>query len=87
MERGGGKARPVGATPRIGGDGQVESPLRRGISRNMLVFFIVGDILGGGIYALTGEVGAEVGGAIWAAFTLALILAVFTAAAYAELVR
>ena len=87
MERGGGKARPVGAAPRIGaGEPETEGPLRRGISRNMLIFFIVGDILGGGIYALTGEVGAEVGGAIWAAFMLALILAVFTAAAYAELV-
>jgi amino acid transporter len=52
----------------------------------MLLFFIVGDILGGGIYALTGEVGAEVGGAIWAAFAFALVLAGFTAAAYAELV-
>jgi basic amino acid/polyamine antiporter, APA family len=52
----------------------------------MLVFFIVGDMLGGGIYALVGEVGAQVGGAIWAAFVLALVLASFTAAAYAELV-
>ena len=51
----------------------------------MLVFFIVGDLLGGGIYALVGEVGAEVGGAIWASFALALVLALFTAAAYAEL--
>jgi basic amino acid/polyamine antiporter, APA family len=33
-----------------------------------------------------GEVGAEVGGAIWTAFTAALVLAVFTAFAYAELV-
>jgi APA family basic amino acid/polyamine antiporter len=87
MESGGGKARPVGPLPRVrDGEGEPAVPLRRGISRPMLLFFIVGDILGGGIYALTGEVGAEVGGAIWAAFTLALILAVFTAAAYAELV-
>lgn len=52
----------------------------------MLLVFIVGDILGAGIYALVGEVGAEVGGAIWAAFTAALFLAVLTAFAYAELV-
>jgi len=52
----------------------------------MLLVFIVGDMLGGGIYALVGEVGAEVGGAIWTAFLLALVLATFTAAAYAELV-
>ncbi len=63
-----------------------EGPLRRVISRRMLTFFVIGDVLGAGIYALVGEVGAEVGGAIWAAFLLALGLAVFTAFAYAELV-
>jgi amino acid transporter len=52
----------------------------------MLLFFIIGDILGAGIYALVGEVGGRVGGAIWAAFGLALLLALFTAFAYAELV-
>ncbi|MGH2948470.1 MAG: hypothetical protein ACRDPC_19795 [Solirubrobacteraceae bacterium] len=40
------------------------SPLRPAITRTMLLFFIIGDILGAGIYALTGEVGAEIGGAI-----------------------
>jgi APA family basic amino acid/polyamine antiporter len=62
------------------------SPLKPAITRTMLLFFIVGDILGGGIYALTGEVGAEVGGAIWTAFALAGVVAAFTAASYAELV-
>jgi amino acid transporter len=52
----------------------------------MLLFFIVGDILGGGIYALVGEVGDKVGGAIWTAFALAGVVAAFTAASYAELV-
>ena len=52
----------------------------------MLVFFVLGDILGAGIYALVGEVGAETGGAIWAPFLLALFLALFTAFSYAELV-
>jgi basic amino acid/polyamine antiporter, APA family len=33
-----------------------------------------------------GEVGAEVGGAIWTPFLAAFVLAVFTAFAYAELV-
>lgn len=60
--------------------------LRRTIGPWLLLFFIVGDIVGGGIYALVGEVGAEVGGAIWTAFLLALILAAFTAASYVELV-
>ena len=60
--------------------------LRKAITRRMLVFFVLGDILGAGIYALVGEVGAETGGAIWAPFLLALFLAIFTAFSYAELV-
>lgn len=60
--------------------------LKRVIGRKTLLVFIIGDVLGAGIYALVGEVGAETGGAIWTAFTLALVLAVFTAFAYAELV-
>ena len=60
--------------------------LDRAISKNMLLVFVVGDVLGAGIYALVGEVGGRVGGAIWTAFAVALLLAVFTAFAYAELV-
>jgi basic amino acid/polyamine antiporter, APA family len=52
----------------------------------MLLFFVIGDIVGAGIYALVGEVGAAVGGAIWTAFLAAFVLAVFTAASYVELV-
>jgi amino acid transporter len=52
----------------------------------MLLLFVVGDMLGGGIYTLVGKVGGEVGGAIWAAFALAFLLAGLTACAYAELV-
>ena len=63
-----------------------EGPLRRAISRKMLLFFILGDILGAGIYALVGVVAGEVGGAIWTAFGVALLLALLTAFAYAELV-
>jgi APA family basic amino acid/polyamine antiporter len=63
-----------------------ERGLRRAITPKLLLLFIVGDILGGGIYALVGEVGAETGGAIWAAFMLALLMAAFTAGSYAELV-
>jgi APA family basic amino acid/polyamine antiporter len=61
-------------------------PLRRAIGRNMLLVFVLGDVLGAGIYALVGEVAADTGGAIWAAFAVALLLAVFTATSYAELV-
>src|SRR3954449_5407840 len=60
--------------------------LNRAIGRRMLLFFVIGDVLGAGIYALVGEVGGRVGGAIWSAFLLALVLALFTAGAYAELV-
>ncbi|HEY8584673.1 MAG TPA: APC family permease [Capillimicrobium sp.] len=66
--------------------GGEKSPLKQAITGKLLFFFILGDMLGAGIYALVGEVGAEVGGAIWTAFLLALLLAVFTAFAYAELV-
>ena len=60
--------------------------LKRVIGRRMLLIFIIGDILGTGIYALVGEVAAEVGGAIWTSFAVAFALAFITAFAYAELV-
>ena len=60
--------------------------LKRAVSRRMLLFFVIGDVLGAGIYALVGEVAGKTGGAIWASFLLALSLAIFTAFAYAELV-
>ena len=52
----------------------------------MLLLLVVGDVLGAGIYALVGEVGSRVGGAIWTAFVVALALALFTGMSYAELV-
>jgi amino acid transporter len=60
--------------------------LRQVITRPLLLLFVVGDVLGAGIYALIGEIGGRVGGAIWAAFVVALVLALLTAVAYAELV-
>ena len=60
--------------------------LRRAIGPWLLFFFVLGDIVGAGIYALVGEVGAVIGGAIWAAFLFSFILAIFTAGSYAELV-
>ncbi len=61
-------------------------PLKRAISRNMLLLFVVGDIVGGGIYTLVGVIGGEVGGIVWLPFACALVLALLTASAYAELV-
>ncbi len=60
--------------------------LRRVVSRPMPTFFIIGDILGTGIYALVGEVGANVGGAIWVSFLVTILVTFVTAFAYAELV-
>lgn len=63
-----------------------ETRLNRVITRPMLTFFILGDILGAGIYALTGQVAADVGGAIWSSFLVSFLLALVTAFAYLELV-
>ncbi|HEV7647226.1 MAG TPA: APC family permease [Actinophytocola sp.] len=52
----------------------------------LLYFFVIGDILGTGIYALTGSVAAKVGGALWLPFVLAFVVAFLTAFAYLELV-
>ncbi|QXG75253.1 APC family permease [Modestobacter sp. L9-4] len=60
--------------------------LKRAISGKLLYVFILGDVLGAGIYALVGEIAGEVGGAIWVPMLVALLLALLTAASYAELV-
>jgi basic amino acid/polyamine antiporter, APA family len=46
----------------------------------------VGDVLGTGIYALTGTVAAEVGGVVWLPFLVAFLVALVTAFSYLELV-
>ena len=48
--------------------GHLPTQLNPTITRTMLTVFVVGDVLGAGIYALVGTEG-EVGGAIWAAFS------------------
>jgi hypothetical protein len=55
-----------------------EPQLKRAISPTMLLFFVVGDVLGAGIYALVGVIAGRVGGAIWTAFLAALARAVLT---------
>ena len=52
----------------------------------LLLLFIVGDILGTGIYALTGQIANQVGGAVWLPFLVAFVVAVMTAFSYLELV-
>src|SRR6476469_961787 len=63
-----------------------EPELNRVMGPKLLLLFIVGDILGTGVYALTGEVAGEVGGAAWAPFLAAFIVATITAFSYLELV-
>ncbi|MGM3422337.1 APC family permease [Pseudomonas benzopyrenica] len=60
--------------------------LKRAITLPMLLFFILGDVLGAGVYALAGTIAGRVGGAIWAPLLIALLFALLTAASYAELV-
>ena len=60
--------------------------LKRVMGPGLLLLFIIGDILGTGIYALTGTVAKEVGGMVWLPFLLAFTVAVMTAFAYLELV-
>ncbi len=60
--------------------------LKRAISPKLLLLFIIGDILGTGIYALTGSVAKQVGGMVWLPFLVAFIVAFMTAFSYLELV-
>jgi basic amino acid/polyamine antiporter, APA family len=60
--------------------------LRRVMGPGLLLLFVVGDILGTGIYALTGQIAALAGGAVWMPFLVAFLVAIVTAFSYLELV-
>ncbi|HWU12052.1 MAG TPA: APC family permease [Streptomyces sp.] len=60
--------------------------LKRAIGPKLLILFVIGDILGTGIYATTGKVAGKVGGALWLPFLIGFVVAVLTAASYVELV-
>ncbi|MBO3741182.1 APC family permease [Actinoplanes flavus] len=66
--------------------GSEQPTLNRVIGPALLLLFVVGDILGTGVYALTGKVANEVGGAVWLPFLLAFVVALLTAFSYLELV-
>ncbi len=72
-------------TGAVGADGH-PTELRRVMGPRLLLLFILGDILGTGVYALTGSVAGEVGGAAWAPFLVAFLVATVTAFSYLELV-
>jgi len=63
-----------------------QSELKRSITGKQLYFYVVGDVLGSGIYVLVGLVAAAVGGAFWMAFLAGVAIAAITGLAYAELV-
>lgn len=75
------------ATQAQTGDSDVdEGKLKRKITGPLLFMFILGDVLGAGIYALMGVLSEDVGGMLWAPLVAALLLALLTAGSYAELV-
>lgn len=63
-----------------------EGELKRVLGPKLLLLFIVGDVLGAGIYAVTGEMAGMVGGILWLPFLLAFAVATLTAFSYLELV-
>ena len=63
-----------------------EPELKRVMGPGLLLLFIVGDILGAGVYAVTGQMIDNVGGMAWLPFILAFAVATLTAFSYLELV-
>lgn len=73
------------ATPKAP-DADGSPSLKRAIGPKLLILFVIGDILGTGIYATTGKVAGKVGGALWLPFLIGFVVALLTAASYVELV-
>ncbi|WP_235736191.1 APC family permease [Nocardioides alcanivorans] len=63
-----------------------EPELKRVLGPGLLLLFIVGDILGAGVYAVTGRLADQVGGVAWLPFLVAFAVATLTAYSYLELV-
>jgi len=63
-----------------------KTELKRSITGRQLFFYVLGDVLGSGIYVLIGLVAGAVGGAFWLAFAVGVAVATMTGLAYAELV-
>lgn len=60
--------------------------LERSITGRLLFFYVLGDVLGSGIYALIGVMAFTVGGAFWLSFVVGVTIALLTGFAYAELI-
>src|SRR6478752_3660247 len=67
-------------------NGPETTDLKRVLGPKLLLLFIVGDILGAGVYAVTGRIAGQVGGVAWLPFLVAFIVATLTAFSYLELV-
>ncbi|QIG42559.1 APC family permease [Nocardioides anomalus] len=63
-----------------------EPDLKRVMGPKLLLLFVVGDILGAGVYAVTGDMAGVVGGIVWVPFLVAFAVAALTAMSYLELV-
>ena len=74
------------AATEVTGQDTGEPELKRVMGPKLLLLFIIGDILGTGIYAVTGTVAKEVGGVVWLPFLVAFAVAMITAFSYLELV-
>ncbi|MFJ5062064.1 APC family permease [Streptomyces nigra] len=87
MARRGGNSTTAQAGTGTGGSGGARegTALKRALTTPLLYFFILGDVLGAGVYVLVGQVAADAGGAVWVPLVVALLLALLTAASYAEL--
>jgi basic amino acid/polyamine antiporter, APA family len=81
-----GNERPADVPPGAGAPDDAEPGLKRVLGPRLLLLFIIGDIIGAGIFAVTGIVAGEVGGLAWLPFLLAFAIATLTACSYLELV-
>jgi amino acid transporter len=52
-----------------------EPDLKRVMGPKLLLLFVVGDILGAGVYAVTGQLVGVVGGIAWLPFLVAFVVA------------
>ena len=59
--------------------------LARTMGLGALVIYGVGDMLGAGVYGLMGKYAGKMGNAIWLAFAMSLLAAIFTGLSYASL--
>ena len=65
--------------------GQNHGQLARTMGMGALIIYGVGDMLGAGVYGLMGKYAGKMGNAIWLAFAMSALAALFTGLSYASL--